>query len=136
MQTGPEELSLYVQHNYGYTSAHLRRYTIRPDGFVSVAAPFAGGEMATKSIRFTGDRLTINFSTSAACGVRVEVQDASGRPIPGFALADCPEIIGDDLDRIVTWKAGGDLSKLAGRPIRPRFALRDADLFAIRFVDK
>ena len=42
MQTGPRELSLYVKHHSGYPSNHVRRYVIRPDGFVSVQAPYAG----------------------------------------------------------------------------------------------
>jgi hypothetical protein len=68
--------------------------------------------------------------------VRVEIQDAGGLPVPGFALDDCPEIIGDETARIVTWKGGGDLSALAGRPVRLRFAMKDADLFSLRLGRK
>ena len=39
LQTGERELSIYVKHHSGYKSIHLKRYTIRPDGFVSVQAP-------------------------------------------------------------------------------------------------
>jgi len=133
-QTSPEELSIYVKHNTGYPTSYLRRYTLRPDGFASVYAPFAGGEMTTKPLRFSGDRLTINFSTSAAGSVRVELQDAAGRPLPGFALDDCPEIIGDRIERTVAWKNGSDLGALSGKPIRLRFVLKDADVFAFRFL--
>jgi hypothetical protein len=75
----------------------------------------------------------MNFSTSAAGSVRVEIQDAAGKPIPGFTLADCPEVFGDRLDQVVVWKQGSDVGKLAGQPIRLRFVLNDADLYAIRF---
>ena len=51
----------------------------------------------------------------------------------GFGLADCGEIIGDEIERIVAWRAGSDLSSLSGQPIRLRLAMKDADLYSIRF---
>jgi len=134
VQTGPEELSIYVQHHCGYPTAHVRRYTLRPDGFASLAAPTSGGEMVTKPLIFQGRLLAVNFSTSAAGGVRVELQDPQGKPIPGFALADCGELFGDALERTVVWRGGSDVGKLAGKPVRLRFALHDADLFAVQFT--
>ena len=47
------------------------------------ARPMSGGELVTKPLTFEGDRLRLNFSTSAASR-RVELQDQGGRPIPGF----------------------------------------------------
>ena len=47
VQTGERELSLYVKHHSGYPSNHVHRYVIRPDGFVSVHAPYKGGELIT-----------------------------------------------------------------------------------------
>jgi len=129
----PDELSLYAGESYwtGNSSA-LRRYTLRLDGFVSVWAPFAGGELVTKPLTFIGNKLALNCSTSAAGGIRVGLQTTDGQPIPGFSAADCEEIFGDDLDRAVSW-TGGDLGKLAGKPVRLQFVLRDADLFAFQF---
>ena len=37
--------------------------------------------------------IKINYSTSAAGGLRVEIQRADGKAIPGFTLNDCIEII-------------------------------------------
>ncbi|NQT11793.1 MAG: hypothetical protein HQ582_03530, partial [Planctomycetes bacterium] len=132
--TGPDELSLFVQHNCGYPTSHIRRYVLRLDGFASVNAPFTGGEMLTKPLTFTGDRLTINYASSAAGGLHVEIQDPSGKPIEGFKADDCDEVIGDEICRTVSWKGSGDLAPLAGKPIRLRFVLRDADLYSIQFV--
>ena len=132
--TGPDELSLFVQHNCGYPTSHVRRYVLRLDGFVSVNAPFTGGQLVTKPLAFTGDRLTINYASSAAGGLHVEIQDPSGKPIEGFQADNCDEIIGDEICRTVSWKGSGDLAPLAGKPIRLRFVLRDADLFSIQFV--
>ena len=130
----PDEISLYATEGYWLHNADkLRRFTIRKDGFVSMQAPFAGGGFVTKPITFQGGRLTLNFSTSAAGVIRVEVQDAHGKPLPGFALNDCSEVFGDDLQRTVTWKHGNDVGKLAGRPVRLRFTLSDADLYSFQF---
>jgi hypothetical protein len=129
----PRELSVYVtESTMQDRPAYLRRYALRLDGFVSVAAPL-GGELITRPLRFHGGRLMLNYSTSAAGSVRVEVQDAEGQPIPGFTLADAPEIYGDALEQTVPWKESSDLRSLADRTIRLRFALKDADLFAFRF---
>nr|WRX36719.1 hypothetical protein [uncultured bacterium] len=134
LQTGARELSIYVKHNSGYASTHLRRYTIRPDGFVSVSGSYAGGEMTTKPLRFSGNRLKINFASSAVGGLRVELQTPDGQPIKGFALADCPEVIGDRIEQIVRWASGPDVGELAGQPVQLRFVLKDADLYSLQFT--
>jgi hypothetical protein len=127
-------MSLYVNQDYAQPTAHLRRYSLRLEGFASVRAPYGGGELLTRPLTFAGDRLLVNFSTSAVGGIRVEVQDAAGKPVPGFALADAVETIGNEIDRVVRWKSGPDVSKLAGRAVRLRFVMKDADLFALRYA--
>lgn len=130
----PRELSLYATESY-FTgnSSRLRRYTLRIDGFASVYAPLGGGEFTTKPLIFEGDRMTINFATSAGGGIQVEVQDRHGIPIEGYTLADCPEIFGDAIEYPVRWQGGREVSELSAQPVRLRFVLRDADLYAIRF---
>ena len=92
-----------------------------------------GGELITKPFIFSGSELILNFSSSAAGGIQVEIQDETGRTLPGFALHDCPPVFGDSIERMVTWFTGSDLSMLAGKPVRIRFVLRDADLFSMQF---
>ena len=132
----PDELSIYVTEGYWRgESMNLRRYTLRVDGFASVQAPLSGGELVTKPLIFAGSRLRVNFSASAAGSVQVEIlRDQMNTPIAGFSLDDCIELLGDDLERIVRWSGGCDLSHLEGVPIRLRFVLRDADLYAFQFV--
>jgi len=89
--------------------------------------------MITKPVVFSGKELTINYATSAAGTVLVEIQDEAGQPIPGYSLADCPEIFGDHIERVVSWNDGTDVSTLAGRSVRLRFVLQDADLYSIQF---
>ncbi len=131
----PEELSLYLTEGYySGRGSRLRRYTYRQDGFVSLQAPLAGGEMITRPIRLSGSHLAINFSTSAAGSIRVEIQDEEGRPIEGYSLDECPEIYGDSIQQVVSWKKGHDVSALEGRTVRLRFVVKDGDLYSLRFL--
>ncbi|MFA6564669.1 MAG: hypothetical protein WCV00_22375 [Verrucomicrobiia bacterium] len=134
VQTGHAEMSLYVNQDAAQPTAHLRRYSLRLDGFASVNASFEGGEFVTKPLRFAGRQLMLNCATSAAGSIRVEIQDADGKPIPGFSAADCIEILGNRLEWPVRWKNGDDLGALAGQPVRLRFVMKDADVYALRFV--
>jgi hypothetical protein len=131
----PNELSLYASEDYWQgVGVSFRRLTLRIDGFVSLWAPARGGELVTKPLVFDGGNLTLNASTSGAGSIQVEIQDAAGRPVPGYALADCPELFGDELARVVRWRKGGDVRPLAGKTVRLRFVLKDADLYAFQFV--
>ena len=88
--------------------------------------------MITKLLTFTGKELLINFRTSAAGEIRLEIQDVNGKPIPGYSLKDSQAIIGNELERIVSWKEGANVEQLSGKPIRLRFIMKDADLFSLR----
>jgi len=136
LEDAPNEISLYATEGYWEgTSVDFRRYTLRVDGFVSATAPLSGGEVLTKPLVFEGGNLTLNFETSGAGSIRVEIQDADGDPIDGYTLADCPPIFGDSLRYTVRWRTrGGDVRPLSGRPVRLRFVLEDADLYAFQFV--
>ena len=130
----PNELSLFATESYWTgNSSLLRRYTLRLDGFVSLQAPMSGGELVTKPVLFEGHQLSLNFASSAAGGVQVEIQDAEGKALPGFALEDCDPIFGDTIARTVTWKTGSDVRSLEGRSIRLRFVLKDADVYSFQF---
>ena len=89
--------------------------------------------MITRPFTFTGSQLWLNYATSAAGGVRVELQDLEGKALPGFALADCDELFGDTVDRVVTWRRGESRVPEREQPIRLRLELRDAHVFAWQF---
>ncbi|MCE5345315.1 MAG: hypothetical protein LLG13_03355 [Bacteroidales bacterium] len=130
----PNELSFYSVESYWTdTSSELRRYTLRLDGFVSAYAPMTGGEIITKPFTFTGKNLFLNFSSSAAGDIKIEIQNVNGKPVPGFTLQEAPPVFGDSIERQVPWKDGADLLKLEGKTIRLRFVLKDADLYSFRF---
>jgi hypothetical protein len=133
-QTGPATMSFLVNRNYGQPTAYLRRYDLRLDGFASVHAGYAGGHLTTVPVVFDGSKLELNYSTSAAGSVRVELLDQAGAPIPGFTLAESHELVGDEIDRTYNWKKGVDVTSLRGKPVRARFHLKDADIYAYRFA--
>ena len=74
--------------------------------------------MVTKPLIFRGGELVINYATSAAGSVRVEIQDELGKPVAGFTMEEATEIYWDDIERAVPWKAGASLAALAGKPVR------------------
>ncbi len=130
----PPEMSLYAaEGSWHGESNEIRRYTLRLDGFVSVNAPLQGGELITRPVKFSGNRLQLNFASSAAGDIRVEIQNSAGEPLPGFELDNCPPVFGDSIARTVEWENGSDVNRLAGQTVRLRFVLRDADLYAFQF---
>ena len=64
---------------------------------------------------------------SNGCRLRSEA------PIPGFSLAECDPIVGDEIARAVSWQGRRELKRLAGKPIRLRFGMKAADLYSIQF---
>lgn len=126
--TGPAEMSIY--HKSGH------RYTLRTDGFVSVGAGGERGTLLTRPLAFSGNALTVNYSTAAAGSLRVGILNATGKPLPGFTLDDCPEMVGDSIAQRAAWRGSPDLGALAGTPVRLRFELIEGDLYSFRFGDQ
>ena len=124
--TGPNEMSMYL-------APSGRRYVLRTDGFVSVNAGYGGGTMVTKVLEFAGSELVLNYSTSAAGSIRVEMQSADGRALRSYSLADCERMVGDEIEGVVRWRHGRDLGSLSGQRVRMRFVLQDADIYSMRF---
>ncbi len=131
--TGKGEMSLYFIQHYRTESVGIRRGVLREDGLVSIHAKYKNGEVLTRPLVWVGDQLVINFSTSAAGSVRVELQDSRGKALVGYELEECDENYGDELSRVVRWKGKSDLPELGGEAMRMRIVLRDADLFSFQF---
>jgi hypothetical protein len=107
---------------------------LRRDGFVSLDAGSAGGHLTTKPITATGDRLLLNLAVRDGGHARVEVLGDNNEPIAGFGLKDCAALKDDAIDQVVSWKSGADLSTLAGKAMRLRIELKNADLYSFRFA--
>ena len=130
------EWSVYAKEAYyAGKGSRLRRFTYRPNGLVALTSNEDGGEAVTRPLAFEGTKLIVNLRTAEKGLVRVELQDAAGVPLKGFALADSKVLVGDNLAAEVAWSSGADLGSLVGQPARLRFVLRDAELFSFRFQE-
>ena len=90
--------------------------------------------LPTGGIAWGETQLLLNAATSVAGSLRCELQDVDGTPLPGFAMQDCDVLYGDGIELAVSWRGGQtELKELAGRTLQLKVALKDADLYAIRF---
>ena len=119
-----EQLFLYYN---GLPSEHMSRdksvdwtcitarAIFRLDGFVSADVDYVGGEFTTPLLTFTGSRLRFNAKTGGGGYIRTEILDESGKPIPGFTLAESDRINGNSVHHLVSWKSQNDVTAIAGK---------------------
>ena len=132
-ETSEEELSVYWTEHYRYPDYRMRRGSIRTDGFVSLHANATGGEALTRPFTYTGGKLVVNYSTSAIGTLMFELCDEEGSAHDGFALGLCEPLFGDELQAEVKWRSEAEPAALAGKTVRLRVRLKDADLYSFRF---
>lgn len=125
-------LGFYRQHGYGTTHNRIELQTLRIDGFARLRAGSTPGTALTRPFTAAGRKLCLNFATSAAGSVRIEVLSADGTPLPGFSDDSAPEIFGDSVHYPITWVSDRSWSQLAGQAVRLRFTLQEADLYALQ----
>ena len=131
LETG-DDFSLFVNENYSWDSACIRRLTVPRFRFSSIRASRQGGVLLTRPFLFAGSRLAINYATSAPGSIRVGLVDGHGWPLAGFAAENCDVIYGDELVRELSWQGNPDLAFLTGKVIRLKIELVDADLYALQ----
>lgn len=130
VETG-DEFSVYVSEHYDWPDNRLRRVTVSRNRFAGVHADGVGGSFVTHPLVVTGRDLHINYSTSAAGSVSVEVLNSEGEVLHGFSSAECGVLYGDEMDATVRW-GERSLGDAAVSPLRVRFSMVDADLYALR----
>ncbi len=123
--TGEGEWSLYISEHYRHDDHRIRRLTVRKQGFASMHGDAKGGSFTTKPLVVSGAKLHLNYATSAAGSLGIEVLDESGS-----VVAELKDLYGDEFDA-----AALDLSALKGKTVSLRISLKDADLYAMRFAD-
>jgi hypothetical protein len=118
----------------GRNLACLSRVVSRRDGFTSVRGAYTGGEFTTPPLTFRGRELVMNVNTSATGMVRVAILDETADPIEGFTAEQCDLIhTANEINRVVRWQGNSDIGRLGGKPVRLRFLVRNADLYAFQF---
>ncbi|MCE5186893.1 MAG: hypothetical protein LLF76_12285 [Planctomycetaceae bacterium] len=132
--TSDTEMSLYINQGYAQPTNNLHRYAYRLDGIASMSADYKGGELVTRIFTFEGNNLSLNYATSAAGSIKIEIQDSAGNPIPGFTLNESKELIGNEIERTYDWNGNANLQQFEGKAIRLRFQMKDADLYSFIFT--
>ncbi len=128
------EYFMYATEGYkDGPSRRLRRFTYRVDGFVSVRAGKEGGTLVTPPFIYDGDELYLNYRVSGGGSLKVAMERADGRPLPGVSLDDCRVMTGDEIDARVEWRSDKTPHYYRGYPVRLRVELKQADLYALRF---
>ena len=123
----PNELSMLVGENHWMDiPTEIYRYVIRTDGFAALCAGWQTKTAATKPLIFDGEKMVINFSTSARGSLYITVTDEDGNSI------ESGELFGDSIDRRVDFS--GSLSAFSGKPVTIRFEMTECNLFSMKFV--
>lgn len=113
----------------GLDATYTGLATLRRDGFVSLDAGEKRGTVTTRPVKFSGKHLFVNVAAPRG-ELRAEVLDEAGKIIAPFTAANCRPVRGDSTLQAITWQGAADLSKLAGKPVRFRFHLRQGQLYA------
>ena len=122
----PKEISVYGTENYyESTPGRVRRFAYRVDGFVALRGGEKGGQLTTKSLRYNGKQLQLNYVVNEGGSLAVDVLDESGKVI-GVSKT----LSGDAIDASVIWKQN---PKLSQGVVKLRFHIKDADVYSLRF---
>ena len=105
--------------------------TLRLDGFVSLTAGDKPGQVITKPFAATGDRLLLNVDVADGGNTKVEVLREDMQRIKGFELSSSVPLQGRSIEQTVGWTTKAKWNELAGRKVRLRIQLRNADLYAL-----
>jgi hypothetical protein len=139
------------------------RVVQRLDGFVSAESPYDRlGELRTKPITFSGNRLELNIDTDAVGYAQVGLLNPStGDYYEGFGLDECVYVNGDETAYTVSWMLPEqelldmedydmskfkrtdhditgyltqDVSALSGKPVQLVIKMRGTKLYAFQFI--
>ncbi|MCT1530131.1 hypothetical protein M3B46_03955 [Sphingobacterium daejeonense] len=135
IQTSENEMSLYVTRNYGSPTVNLERLSLRIDGFSNLEADYEEGFAITKPVIIKSKNMFANFETATSGYLIVEVLDLDGNPIPEYSGTNSLKILGDEIDKKITWNNHSDLSNLIDKKVRFKFRLKDANLYSFALMD-
>ena len=124
----PDEISIYAGTGYRSRPVTFERHTLRLDGFFSLRADYEDGEVITKPIVIEGDKLSVNFATSAIGYLKIELLDEKGNALDGYVSQ---RLFGDSTDRPVDFEK--PLSELSGKTVRMKITMKDADFYSFCF---
>ena len=111
-----------------YANAATGLAILRRDGFASMETEDEG-ILLTRPVKFSGKYLFLN--TEGQQGrLYVEVCGKDGKALAGFAKQDCLPVTADSTKQLVKWKGGDSLEAFIGKPVRFKFYLTNAKMYA------
>ena len=131
------EMRHKLTEGYPQWERSINALILREDGWAELRPTYETGQVITRQFVFAGDTLRVN----ADCGygfMRVELLDPQFQPYPGFAADDCDPVVGEreQVWHTVSWHGKTDVRALWNKPVRIRFALTEASLYAFQFVQE
>jgi len=129
-----EEIRIYYGASNGphtdWRDGFLALATLRPDGFAAYepADPDRRGTIVTVPLKCAGRRLELTADAEGG-SIGVELLDATGK-----RLGQSRPVTGDTTRGVVTWEQPLDLATLRNQPIRLKFTLDRAKLYAFGFA--
>jgi len=117
-------------HN-GWRDGFLALATLRPDGFAGYepAVNDKPASVLTRPVLCSGRALRLTADARGG-SIRVTVLDAGSKPV-----AEGKPLAADVTDAAVTLEGGAGLARLRGQPVRLKFELTRAKLYAFAFSD-
>jgi hypothetical protein len=112
-----------------YANASTGLAILRRDGFASMEADEDEKILLTRKLTFNGKYLFVNMDGRMG-RLYAEICQPDGRPIPGFTRDDCIPVSTDSTKQMLAWKNGNPLDSIAGQPVRIKFYLTNAKIFA------
>ena len=131
-----DEIWQYAEYGLGAHGAgegHYKRVKQRLDGFVSLDSGSTTGTAITRPLIYEGDWIEINADVSGS--LKVAILNQSGNPMPGYDISDCDAVTGDSTAHVVTWGGSSRITGLSGSPVRIKFEMQNAKLYAFEVVD-
>ena len=109
---------------------------LREDGWARLLPEYETGQVYTKQFVFEGDALRVN--TDCHYGyLQVELLDPTFTPYEGFSAVLCDPVIGapGQIWHTIHWQGKSDLRALWNKPVRIRFTLHEASIYAFQFFE-
>ena len=114
--------------------AGLGMATLRPDGFVSLTAGEAVGDLVTAAFKLPHTRILVNAITEPDGWVRVGlITMEGGQPVPGCGLDDCDPLRGDSVAHEVHWRAAdsGERADPSGQWVLLQLRAQRASVYSV-----
>jgi len=137
----------YVGYNipHKYPRGQVKRadyYAIWPKGRIIALEAETKGRFGMMPIPMRGKKLRINAVTMRSGYIKLELMQNLEKEmlteppaIEGYSMSDCDPIVGDQYQKVITWKGKAEIGLKEGEPLLMRFEMDHAKLFSLELVE-